>query len=236
MKKLFTIAAIFGASAFATVAKAQTFGVAYDTVSFLAPLVSTTEHDNISVTGMFGVNLKWTVMRGDFPTDWMYNTGGGSTAFCDNSGCYPISVDTSGTVQSATYTSSSSDFHMLISLVGATSTGTHYITVKFMSSNDTLYETYIVTYYPTYVPQVKQFSDIDLYPNPATSSVNVVFDESLDVKTVAVYNIIGKMMSMYRVNGNSANINLENVNSGIYFLRLMNAQGDVVSTRKFTKQ
>ena len=236
MKKLFTIAAFMGASAFARVASAQTFTVAYDTVSFLAPLVSTAEHDNITVPGMFSVNLKWTVLRDDFPTDWIYNTGGGSTAFCDNSGCYPIANDTNGMVQSATYGAGTSDFHMLINLIGATSTGTHYMTVKLMSSTDTLYETYKVTYYPTYVPQVKTLTDIDLYPNPATSSVNVIFDESLDVKTVAVYNIIGKMMSLYRVNGNSANISLENMNSGIYFLRLMKGQGDVVSTRKFTKQ
>jgi hypothetical protein len=76
-----------------------------------------------------------------------------------------------------------------------------------------------------------------LYPNPAHNEVNLVYNTTADIKNIAVYNIIGKVIAVYKVTeNNSANLNLENLPSGIYFARLINSQGNVVVTRKFTKQ
>jgi len=75
-----------------------------------------------------------------------------------------------------------------------------------------------------------------VYPNPATNDINIVFDENADVKNIALYNVIGKVMNVYKVSGNSANLNIENLPSGIYFVKLYSANGSVVVTRKFTKQ
>ena len=41
---------------------------------------------------------------------------------------------------------------------------------------------------------------------------------------------------VYKVNGNSANMSLENMPGGIYFVRLVNSAGNIVATKKFTKQ
>ena len=79
-------------------------------------------------------------------------------------------------------------------------------------------------------------NDILLYPNPAVNEVNVVYDDASDIRNIVVYSIIGKVMAVYKVNGNSANMNLENIPSGIYFMRLYNGSGNVVATKKFTKQ
>ena len=90
---------------------------------------------------------------------------------------------------------------------------------------------------PTAVTNINnQESNILLYPNPAREELNVVFSATADIKTIAVYNIIGKVLVVYKVTGDSANMNLENIPSGIYFVRLTNSHGDVVVTRKFTKQ
>ena len=43
-------------------------------------------------------------------------------------------------------------------------------------------------------------------------------------------------MSIYRAGGNSANMSVENMPAGVYFVRLINNRGDIVATRKFTKQ
>ena len=88
----------------------------------------------------------------------------------------------------------------------------------------------------TNVNNTKPAEDFVLYPNPAYNELNVVYDASLDVKNIAVYNIIGKVMSVYKVSGTSANLNIENIPSGIYFLRLYNSTGSVILTRKFTRQ
>ncbi len=80
--------------------------------------------------------------------------------------------------------------------------------------------------------------DIILYPNPAREAVNVIFDEKFNVRTIAVYNLIGKLMGpIYKpASNNSAKIDLSDMPTGIYFLRLMDAQGHFVATRRFTRQ
>jgi hypothetical protein len=74
------------------------------------------------------------------------------------------------------------------------------------------------------------------YPNPAQNEVNVAYDANADIQNIALYSIIGKVLRVYKVTGNSANLDLENIPSGFYFVRLMNSHGDAVATRKFTKQ
>ena len=240
MKKLFTFFSAIVLLGAASAANAQSFSVTHDTVVMAPPMTLTTVHDDIICAST--VNLKWKVdvSQSDFPYDWMYNASGG-TAFCDNFTCYSSSIDTNGTAISSTYPGGTSgtsyDFHIQLSLATATTTGgMHHMTIKFMSATDTMYETFIVAYPNVSVPTVKNADEVLLYPNPATSSVNIVYDASLDVKNVAIYNIIGKMMSIYKVNGNSANLNTENLNSGIYFIRLLNSEGNVILTRKFTTQ
>jgi hypothetical protein len=80
--------------------------------------------------------------------------------------------------------------------------------------------------------------DVVLYPNPAREAVNVVYDEKAGVKTIAVYNLIGKLVGpIYRpLSAGSARIDLSDMPTGVYFLRLMDGQGRVVATRRFTRQ
>jgi hypothetical protein len=77
-----------------------------------------------------------------------------------------------------------------------------------------------------------------LYPNPARESINVLYDEKAGVKTIAIYNLIGKLMGpIYRpTNNGSAKIDLDEMPNGVYFLRLMDAGGHVLATRRFTRQ
>jgi hypothetical protein len=106
------------------------------------------------------------------------------------------------------------------------------------NGTDTSYATFVVTANSTVAVNnvSKMNEELSVYPNPATSEINVVYGGATEVKTAAIYNIIGKTMAVYRVNDNNANLSLENMPAGIYFLRLVNAQGQIVATRKFTKQ
>jgi hypothetical protein len=83
----------------------------------------------------------------------------------------------------------------------------------------------------------QQQMEVVVYPNPATGEVNVLYDAKADIKSIAVYNLIGKLMTVYKTADNgSANLNLENIPEGIYYVWLINSQGDVMATKKFTKQ
>ncbi len=225
---------------------AQTFNFQNDTVILtytgtgLQNLPDLINNPSTIVTD--SVTINWKVIATDFPTDWQ-----GATGICDNKLCYnfpglwPTSLRTS-----YPYPNGLGDFHLQTALTTTTpafdaANGCHYVTVRAYDHNvpaDSATMTFIVRKgcATTGIVNPKPSEEIVLYPNPAYSEVNVVYDEASDIKNIAVYNIIGKVMTVYKVNGNSANLNIESIPSGIYFVRLYNSTGSVVVTRKFTKQ
>ncbi|HXS36451.1 MAG TPA: T9SS type A sorting domain-containing protein [Flavipsychrobacter sp.] len=78
--------------------------------------------------------------------------------------------------------------------------------------------------------------DVVLYPNPAKDQLNVVFNEDANIKNIAIYNLIGKMQNVYRVNGNNAGLDISALPSGVYFIRFIDNQGSVIATRRFTHE
>ena len=78
--------------------------------------------------------------------------------------------------------------------------------------------------------------DIKLYPNPAGDQLNVVFNTDVNVKNIAIYNLIGKMQNVYRVNGNNAGLDISSLPAGVYFVRFIDDQGGVIATRRFTHE
>ncbi len=98
--------------------------------------------------------------------------------------------------------------------------------------------TFIAYKGPLGITNLSSSDNIVLYPNPAREAVSVVYDPAYGIKTIALYNMIGKRMGpLYRpVSSGSAKIDLSDMPTGVYFMRLMDAQGHVVATRRFTRQ
>jgi len=238
MKKLFTF--LFASVLFGAAANAQSFTMAHDTV-YLNLNYAGEVHNNITNQSASGVTIEWKVIENNFPADWV-------PGICDNSTCvggtdiWP--PNSPMTDHEATYpgpAGTAGDFKLQVSTTSTPTLGTYVLRArlnnKFAAATDTAIATFIVTKATTGVPAFKNSSDVSLYPNPASSTVNVVYDAAADVKNIAVYNIIGKQVSLFRTtNSGSANLNIENIPSGVYFVRLLNSRGDVVTTRRFTKQ
>ena len=253
MKKTLLIALMFLGVLSPGFVKAQTFTVPYDTVFVTMP--AGTNHidafDNITnTTYASGMVINWRCTNSNFPADWCKSAVLG---ICDNKTCYANRGDTllwnRSTMSGSLMTSLTSgsgyaldtpgQFDLQLSLSPYSTSGSYFLTVNLADAASSYSKniTFVVNRLTTGVTNVNKVSDeILLYPNPAINDLNVVYDASLDIKTIAVYNIIGKVMSVYKVPGTSANLNLENVPSGIYFLRLYNADGENVITKKFTKQ
>ena len=222
---------------------AQSFTVAHDTVIYNWPGGTATQNVedaviNLSTIITDSVTVKWKVIDSDFPADWVANTG-----ICDNGICYTLAgLWPSGSTQtSKPYPNGPGDFHLQTNLSVTTSVhGCHFVRVRMHNSTivtDSATETYIVCNSNVGVTTIKLTDEVVLYPNPAGNELNIVYDANADIKNIAVYNIIGKLMTFYKVTGNnSANLNLESMPSGIYFVRLVNTLGQIVVTRKFTKQ
>ncbi len=243
MRRLFTLASAL-VMLICFKAGAQSFIVSADTVYcgvYGGP-------DNITNKVATNIPLKWHVTGTDFPADWQTSSAFG---VCDNYNCYNNtsnalwnSSTSTGTTYSTTYYANSIHdstdvFRLSMSIPSSATNGTHWVTINLLD-NSTSYSkniTFVLTKTPSSVSSVSaQEEKVSLYPNPASNEINIVCDQSADVKNVAVYNIIGRMMNVYKVSGNNANINIEAMPSGIYFVKLYNSVGNVVVTKKFTKQ
>ncbi len=240
MKKfLFFLSAIvvlFGSTA----SFAQTFSIEKDTVrlTYLQGTGLQFMRDSI-VPGASSTIIDWRVIATNFPADWLATSPG----ICDNQSCYPMSLlwPSGATKTSLAYGNGAGyvrDFHLQLNLTGATTAGTYYVVVRLNGGTTDTTQVYSVTFAPTAIHNIsKSMDEISLYPNPTNNDINVVYDANADIKTISVYNIIGKALAVYKPTAeNSANLSLENVPAGIYFLRLINSKGEVVVTRKFTKQ
>lgn len=188
-------------------------------------------HNDIMNMTSSPISVQWSVISTSFPASWVSPSG-----ICDNYQCYPPTIITSGSTQTtkpiAGNTTASFDLQTDLSAVPAG--GPYNIHVELKEGTTTQYATFEITKYPTGVASVSRTTDnIVMYPNPARSELNVLFDGNV-VKNIVVYNLIGKAVKVYKVSGNSAKLDVDNLPSGIHFINLLDARGDIVATRKFT--
>lgn len=67
----------------------------------------------------------------------------------------------------------------------------------------------------------EQYGDnITIYPNPAKDVINVILDKSMKYVNCTLLNVNGQIVKNSQVNGNVINIDLDNVNKGLYFLNI----------------
>ena len=87
---------------------------------------------------------------------------------------------------------------------------------------------------PQMLNQVHGIDDpvmVKLFPNPATSQVEVTFDQEDEViQTVQVYDVYGKLIHVEETNSNPMNLNVSGLASGVYFVRVTSEGGEVVKT------
>ncbi len=252
MKKILLVLSMIavGLSPLTVSAQTATFTVQRDTV-YMSVITSADSTDYITNITGGDLTIKWRVTNAsDFPPSWLADT---AFQVCDDVQCRNNasnqlwnSLSGSGTQFSAVYHSNithdyAENFAFFPNLVGAVS-GSHWVNVTLtdFTSGSAGYSktiTFVVNHTALGLNPINRSSDISLYPNPAHDELNVVYDPSADVKTIAVYNIIGKLMTVYKVSDPAgANLNIENIPSGIYFVRFMNSHGEAVVTRRFTKQ
>ncbi len=239
MRHLYILLASFGVLLCSQKAFAQSFSVAHDTVWMTAGYGAKIFPDSVINNTSSNLSLQWKVVASNIPADWQSPNSG----FCDPSLCYEMAaVWPSGSVKTVIVNPGPQAYYLAINFDLATSWGCYYIRVRMNNAaivTDTAYETFMIcrNHPAGVVQQLSSMDDVVLYPNPASDELNLVYHPQTGVKTIAIYDVIGKMKAIFKTtDDNSANLNLASVGPGIYFVRLMNAEGAVVATRKFTKQ
>ena len=69
-------------------------------------------------------------------------------------------------------------------------------------------------------------SSLKLYPNPTSDVLNI---QGEGMVSVEVYNTVGQRVMTQEVNGNATQINTEGLNNGMYFLRILANDGNVLN-------
>lgn len=237
MKKVFTLLSLFVAVASARVSAQITFSVAHpDTTNVTAGGSFSADNNITNPSATDNITIQWRVSATNWPADWLTTLG-----VCDMNGCYASADIWPSALKECVYAPGAGDFHVQADLSSVSTPGPYYLRIKLNRKDgavgDTVMETYIIGKSVSASNIVKSNSNIVLYPNPATNSVNLVYEASADIKNIALYNIIGRQINLFRPTDNSsANLNIDGIPAGIYFVRLINSRGDVVATRKFTKQ
>lgn len=244
-KKLLTVAALISGITFA--AQAQDFSV------FANPVDSTTSGTPVKTSEMEGypyielanhltnvssdsILVSWSVVSVAIPTDWLL------VGICDNINCFGDAATLGGAVHQTKKFGAGKqclfDARVYAPITGANGTGTVKVAVNTLGQTDTL--VFIVNKTPTSVHTILlDDKRVSLYPNPATSQLQVYADKVLNPAQITVYGINGAQSSLNIpvIKGTEVtNIDINNFAAGIYMVRVTDATGKVITTRKFTKK
>lgn len=78
---------------------------------------------------------------------------------------------------------------------------------------------------------------LSLYPNPANDVLNLQIDQSIDLQSIFVFDVSGKLVIEQNLSDNNTlqqQLNISKLQNGIYFLKVNSLQG--LTTIKFVKQ
>lgn len=72
------------------------------------------------------------------------------------------------------------------------------------------------------------FTEILIYPNPFSQKITLtILKNNTVIKSISIYNLNGKLVHKEEYNSNTINVNLNQYNNGIYFVRIIDNNGNV---------
>ncbi len=73
-------------------------------------------------------------------------------------------------------------------------------------------------------------SQFSVYPNPATEFINLELPQHIKSASVSIYDYLGRNVKLQSVNQTVNEIDLSGLNSGIYYMSIQTAEGDLSKT------
>ncbi len=77
-----------------------------------------------------------------------------------------------------------------------------------------------------------QANNLKIAPNPASNQIQITFEKTISIDAIALHNINGKLVRQF--NSNERTFDVQQLNSGIYFLKVESNEG--VVTKKIVIQ
>ena len=76
-------------------------------------------------------------------------------------------------------------------------------------------------------------ASVSIYPNPATSLLNINSTENLNGNTLQVYDVVGQLVINQTLEANNNAINVAKLSNGTYIIRITDKENGLVSQNKF---
>lgn len=224
-------------------ASAQYFVVDTDTSKskWMAPTYSVEGKIRVTIPSSVSgpVQIDWNVTSIVEPSGWNWS------GFCEPSSlgsCWTPDADMKGGKLYATGSMApgySNTFKSDFDGDAAADYTAAYVTINLAYASQTKKIVFAAYKTPTGIStSVLKDADVNIFPNPANNFIDVMYASSADVKSITVYNLIGKAVSVYKVTDkNSAHCEFPaDMPSGIYIVRVADSRGNVIATRKITHQ
>ena len=80
----------------------------------------------------------------------------------------------------------------------------------------------------------ENLSEIKIYPNPTNKILNIEIENSTFNK-IELFDVYGKFIQKFEVNDTTKTINIEHLNSGVYFIQISNNEGNKVTKKLIIK-
>ncbi len=80
----------------------------------------------------------------------------------------------------------------------------------------------------------KMTSAPKVFPNPAIEYISIK-DEQEQVRTIEIYNVVGRMLKLIKVNHSGEKYDISRLPRGMYMVRMLDAKGTIVRTQRISK-
>lgn len=177
------------------------------------------------------LTFKWRVVSSNSPAGW-------DVSYCDNTDCLDLAFNNQNTfvlkadstsILKMAYlpylTSGESNIEMSVSIEGVPGSA---VSVKYYASS---------TAAPVGIKAIDA-KTLSLFPNPTTNFIQVKGIENVsNVNAIEIYSIIGKKIMSTPVSSTSdLRVNVQNLENGVYLVKLFDNSQNVFYTKTFVKK
>lgn len=244
MRKLLLIGALITVTAVSS--QAQDFTLKHDTMTATTEGVLPPQDWNDDAIALHNylrnetsapITFQWQIHEKSLPSGWSL------FGFCDNLNCRPedhpaLTFNQAETSKNIPVGDSSLlEPRFAIPRDAANGVGILRVHVWRGTLHDTA--TYIVTKTEATGISVINIGDkrVNISPNPASKNVQVYTEKSLNVNKITVFNLLGRRELAIDVKTGTeiSDVNINTLANGMYLIHLTDANGKLVTSRKFVK-
>lgn len=197
--------------------------------------IKVTAHSQMSNSSNAFLQVRWEWTKLDGPAEW-------EAQVCDTTACYAWGVPSNMDPASGTDTPApigggeAGRLDISVRPNGVAGVGTYQIDVALASdpTNIIASNTYTITI-TELMTDIDDFNKaaVKIFPNPTSNFFQITENEY--VSDIEIFNIVGKkMLATPHANGNAYDIS--SFPNGLYLVRMMNDEGNILKTSRITKR